>query len=184
MRCVRDHGGQRWRKKSRETQRLAGFPPRVGGGVFGTGGSGLALARRRALLGPSATGRGAGRVGICLCRRGAGLLRCPARQRSSPSRAFPLRFPIAAGQLAALGALRDAERREPNVLPDWIGDQIAGIGPEATRVFGRNAQIAAIQRTRGEVGPASNWPSRDARGSDILFPAKRHPYAVKIKDNN
>jgi hypothetical protein len=75
---------------------------------------------------------------------GAGLLRCPARQRSSPSRAFPLRFPIAAGQLAALGALRDAERREPNVLPDWIGDQIAGIGPEATRVFGRNAQIAAV----------------------------------------
>jgi hypothetical protein len=36
-------------------------------------------------------------------------------------------------------------------MPDWIGDQMAGVGPEAMRVFGRNAQIAAIPR-RGELG--------------------------------
>src|SRR6202522_4125003 len=63
MRCVRDHDGQRWRKKSRETWRLAGFPPRVGGGVFGSGGLGLALARRRACdlraIRRSSTGRDA-----------------------------------------------------------------------------------------------------------------------------
>jgi hypothetical protein len=29
-------------------------------------------------------------------------------------------------------------------MPDWIGDQMAGVGPEATRVFDRNAQIAVI----------------------------------------
>jgi hypothetical protein len=27
------------------------------------------------------------------------------------------------------------------MMPDWVGDQMAGVGPEATRVFGRNAQI-------------------------------------------
>ena len=35
-------------------------------------------------------------------------------------------------------------------MTDWIGDQMAGVGPEATRVFGRNAQIAAIGGQRGE----------------------------------
>jgi hypothetical protein len=30
-------------------------------------------------------------------------------------------------------------------MPDWIGDQMPGVRPEATRVFGRNAQIAAIR---------------------------------------
>jgi hypothetical protein len=29
-------------------------------------------------------------------------------------------------------------------MPDWIGDQMAGVELEATRAFGRNAQIAAI----------------------------------------
>jgi hypothetical protein len=33
-------------------------------------------------------------------------------------------------------------------MPDWIGDQMAGVGPEATRVFDRNAQIAVIPRPR------------------------------------
>ena len=32
----------------------------------------------------------------------------------------------------------------------WIGDQMAGVGPEATRVFGRNAQIAVIRRRLGD----------------------------------
>src|ERR1700733_7054684 len=36
-------------------------------------------------------------------------------------------------------------------MPDWIGDQMAGVGPEAMRVFGRNAQTAAIpRRPRGQ----------------------------------
>jgi hypothetical protein len=35
-------------------------------------------------------------------------------------------------------------------MPDWIGDQMAGVGPEATRVFGRNAQTPAIRRWIGE----------------------------------
>jgi hypothetical protein len=35
-------------------------------------------------------------------------------------------------------------------MPDWIGDQMAGVGPEATRVFGRNAQEAGGQQGLGE----------------------------------
>jgi hypothetical protein len=31
-------------------------------------------------------------------------------------------------------------------MPDWIGNQMAGVRPEATRVFGRNAQTAVIER--------------------------------------
>ena len=38
-------------------------------------------------------------------------------------------------------------------MPDWIGDQTAGVEPEATRVFGRNAQIAAIRQGLGEIDP-------------------------------
>jgi hypothetical protein len=30
-------------------------------------------------------------------------------------------------------------------MPDWIGDQMAGVGPEAMRVFGRNPQIVVIR---------------------------------------
>jgi hypothetical protein len=41
--------------------------------------------------------------------------------------------------LAALEALKDAQRSEPNFMPDWIGDQMAGVRPDATRVFGRYA---------------------------------------------
>jgi hypothetical protein len=41
--------------------------------------------------------------------------------------------------LAALRALKGDQRLELNFMPDWIGDQMAGVGPEATRVFGRNA---------------------------------------------
>jgi hypothetical protein len=35
-------------------------------------------------------------------------------------------------------------------MPDWIGDQMAGVRPEATRVFGRNAQTPVIHRRLGE----------------------------------
>jgi hypothetical protein len=31
-------------------------------------------------------------------------------------------------------------------MPDSIGDQMAGVGPEATRVFGRNAQADIPRR--------------------------------------
>ena len=47
--------------------------------------------------------------------------------------------------LAALEALA-ATRSAPNLTPDWTGDQMAGVGPEATRAFGRNAQRAVIPR--------------------------------------
>jgi hypothetical protein len=36
-------------------------------------------------------------------------------------------------------------------MPDWIGDQRAGVGPEATWVFGRNAQIAVVSGRRPVV---------------------------------
>ena len=32
--------------------------------------------------------------------------------------------------LAALEAIRDAERREPNLMPDWMGDQMAESDPK------------------------------------------------------
>jgi hypothetical protein len=48
--------------------------------------------------------------------------------------------------LAALEALKGDQRSEPNFMPDRIGDQMAGVRPEATRVFGRNAQIPVIPR--------------------------------------
>ena len=32
----------------------------------------------------------------------------------------------------------------------WIGGETAGVRPEATRVFGRNAQTAAIAEGRAE----------------------------------
>jgi hypothetical protein len=35
-------------------------------------------------------------------------------------------------------------------MPDWIGDQMAGVRPEVTRVFGWNAQIAVIAKQCGE----------------------------------
>jgi hypothetical protein len=35
-------------------------------------------------------------------------------------------------------------------MPDWIGDQMAGAGPEATRVLGRNAQIAATDQGQAD----------------------------------
>jgi hypothetical protein len=40
-------------------------------------------------------------------------------------------------------------------MPDWIGDQMTGAGPEATRVFARNAQIAAIAKGKpiGKIDP-------------------------------
>ena len=37
-------------------------------------------------------------------------------------------------------------------MPDWIGDQMAEVGPEATRVFGRNAQRADIHVWGGLTG--------------------------------
>jgi hypothetical protein len=64
-------------------------------------------------------------------------------------------------------------------MPDWIGDQMAGFGPEATRVFGRNAQIPAIAcRLSGtaqfdpllpfKVGPMNG---REARRSGLRLKA-------------
>jgi hypothetical protein len=47
-------------------------------------------------------------------------------------------------------------------MPDWIGDQIAGVGPEATRVFGRNAQIPVI-RLGGWVKLTLRIPTMRAR---------------------
>jgi hypothetical protein len=35
-------------------------------------------------------------------------------------------------------------------MPDWIGDQMAGVGPEATRVFGRNVQTPVVHGRLGE----------------------------------
>ena len=37
-------------------------------------------------------------------------------------------------------------------MPDWIGEQMAEVGPEATRVFGRNAQIALKNPSADESG--------------------------------
>jgi hypothetical protein len=36
-------------------------------------------------------------------------------------------------------------------MPDWIGDQMAGVRPEATPVFDRNAQIADVPRRSGKA---------------------------------
>src|ERR1700689_2080738 len=44
-------------------------------------------------------------------------------------------------------------------MPDWIGDQIAGVGPEATRVFGRNAQIL-LKKSEIEVPRKSGFRAR------------------------
>jgi hypothetical protein len=38
-------------------------------------------------------------------------------------------------------ALKGDQRSEPDFMPNWTSHQMAGVGPEATRVFGRNAQI-------------------------------------------
>ena len=46
----------------------------------------------------------------------------------------------------------------PKLEAACIGDRMAGVGPEATRVFGRNAQIAAIPSRRnrmGQIGPSA-----------------------------
>ena len=69
-------------------------------------------------------------------------------------------------------------------MPDWIGDQMAGVRPEATRVFGRNAQIAVIRRghpegagrklaaVRGKTKPipssGSTWGSRTASPDSVV----------------
>jgi hypothetical protein len=37
------------------------------------------------------------------------------------------------------------------MMPDWIGDPMAGVGPEATQVFGRNAHTAVIRRRRAHA---------------------------------
>jgi len=42
--------------------------------------------------------------------------------------------------------------------PNWTSGQMAGVRPEATRVFGRNAQIAAIRGRRGD-SQNSPWKS-------------------------
>ena len=63
-------------------------------------------------------------------------------------------------------------------MPDWIDDQMAGAGPEATLVFGRNAQIAAIAEGRAEwvkptLSGSSQWPSSDRKGRKSCRCARR-----------
>jgi SAM domain (Sterile alpha motif)/Adenylate and Guanylate cyclase catalytic domain len=63
-------------------------------------------------------------------------------------------------------------------MPDWIGDQLAGVGTEATRVLGRNAQIAVARRARGERGTRPAAVMRPIPGharsiSPSLIPAGR-----------
>ena len=36
-------------------------------------------------------------------------------------------------------------------MPDWIGDRTAGVRPEATRVFGRNARMLFSNGSRREA---------------------------------
>jgi hypothetical protein len=58
--------------------------------------------------------------------------------------------------LAALRALKGDQRLELNFMPDWIGDQMAGVGPEATRVFGRkcaNSRHSWSAWRTGEIRP-------------------------------
>ena len=44
-------------------------------------------------------------------------------------------------------------------MPDWIGDQMAGVGPEATRVFGRNATLNSnsFAEPEGRLFRRSPW---------------------------
>ena len=56
--------------------------------------------------------------------------------------------------------------------PYSTGDEMAGIGPEATRVFGRNAQIAAIPGRLGErVKSAVPSPIEVQKGQVERMPA-------------
>ena len=52
--------------------------------------------------------------------------------------------------LAALRALRDAYAVGTNLMPDRIGDQMAGSDPKRRGVFGRNAQNTGHCRASGE----------------------------------
>jgi hypothetical protein len=58
-------------------------------------------------------------------------------------------------------------------MPDWNGDQMAGVGPEGMHVFGRNAQIAdvpaaACERAKSdpkhafEMGPMKGRKRRES----------------------
>ena len=51
-----------------------------------------------------------------------------------------------------LGLSRATSSQQPNLMPDWIGDQLAGVSPEATRVFGRYAQIVLKNPSIDESG--------------------------------
>jgi hypothetical protein len=66
-------------------------------------------------------------------------------------------------------------------MPDWIGDQMAGVGPEATRVFGRNAQTAVIPGWGGEL-VKSTHPSfaLSAKRADIGGKEKIRFRAAKV----
>ena len=55
------------------------------------------------------------------------------------------------------------------MMPDWIGDQLAGVGPEATQVFGRNAQTAAIPDgvTNGAKRPRADVTLQPGAGRSV-----------------
>jgi hypothetical protein len=50
-------------------------------------------------------------------------------------------------------------------MPDWIGERTVGVRPEATLVFGRNAQIAAFGPYELSVNPRTYWRSMSMRAS-------------------
>ena len=54
--------------------------------------------------------------------------------------------------LAALEALRRDLAVRTYFMPNWIGDQMAGVGPEATPIFGRNARIVLKNPSADERG--------------------------------
>ena len=67
-------------------------------------------------------------------------------------------------------------------MTDWIGDQMAGVGPEATRVFGRNAQIAAIPRRRCErVKSTLNRSVSSLAWASLFWPDRFRQVNARLK---
>ena len=57
-------------------------------------------------------------------------------------------------------------------MPDWIGDQMAGVGPKRRGVFGRSAQVAVIRRRLGAwiKGPKTvNHPHQVGLGELLSY---------------
>ena len=62
-------------------------------------------------------------------------------------------------------------------MPEWIGDQMAGVGPEATRVFDRNAQIPAIRRPLRERAKSTPFATfRVAEQNDCFGATNGHSW--------